>query len=173
MNNYDSNNIVKFRYFFSQFNKDESQKSFDNIKSFVDKIMKDSGDESEYVATQLIFIINELFSLSVGIDIAASDHYNLIKINNYIQENWIEQKIKEPIYLGVNYNLKQFVWLFKILQENNVIQNKKEELINILQVILSADKVEKENIERYMYANHVEEPKKCIFPDLAWDDLFK
>jgi hypothetical protein len=177
MNLYNESNIEFFKFFFTSIYKYADQEKFKNtnyqdLQNFVDTWLKKDEKEAEIIAQ---IFLEKCILIRTHKDaqfISFEDHKNLIKITEYLEEK-IDPKIKVPICLGVNYDLKQFVWLFKILQENNVIQNNKSELINILQVILSAEIDGKNNIERYMYANNFEEPKKCIFPKLDWDDLSK
>lgn len=177
MNNFlfNENNIELFNFFFTSIYKFSDPEKFknttyDDLQNFVDVCLNKDKDETEIVVK---VFLDKIIFLTLHPDfrfISVKDHKNLIKIKEYLEAK-VEPKINVPICLGVNYDLKQFVWLFKILQENNVIQNNKIDLINILQVIFSADSDVKKNIERYMYANIIEEPKKCIFPKLDWADL--
>ena len=171
MNNYNPEKIEIFNFFFTSvykhFDEDDlkyTEKTYQDIENFVDELLEKAGQDSESVIIQLGLMINPL---SLNSDLSSIDRFNLIKIAKYIEEKRMPS-INEEIYFGINYNLKQFVWLFKLLQENNVFQNQKNELIDILQFLF---KEKKETIERYMYMKEDEEPK-CIFPNLKWDELF-
>jgi len=171
MNNYNPEKIEIFNFFFTSiykhFDEDDlkyTEKRYQDIENFVDELLEKAGQDSESVLIQFGLMIN---SLSLNSDLSSTDRYNLIKISNYINEK-IKPQIKEQLFISINYDIIQVVWLFKILQEKHVFQNQKNELIDILHVIMN---VKKETIERYMYMKEDQEPK-CIFPNLTWNELF-
>jgi hypothetical protein len=173
MSNYNPNDIEVFNFFFTSVynHHDEenlkfNEKTYQDIESFVDELLIKAENESDTVAHLLISKIKVIILESYH-DLSPTDHFNLIKISNYINEK-IKPQIKEQLFIGTNFDINQIVWLFKILQENHVFQNQKNELIDILHVIMN---VKKETIGRYMYMKEDQEPK-CIFPNLSWDELF-
>jgi hypothetical protein len=178
MTNFNPNDILKFKYFFTSVNKhhDEEnlkfkEKTYDDIENFVKNILDNAGIDQEYVGGMLTNFISELLQMKVGLEIAPHDHLNAYKIQNFVLEYFgelVADKFK-PIKIGPEYNLKQIVWLFKVLQQNDVITNYQVDLIDTLSALLNE---KKGTIKTYLGLDNSEEPA-VLFKNISWDDLFK
>ena len=172
----DENEILKFRYFFTSVygHHAESElkfeeKNYDDIKKYV-KDLLDKYGEDDYVGRLFIDICTDLLKLNVGIKISLKDHQNAYNIRNFILEYFGELVANkfQPLEIGQKYSLKQIVWLFKILKENDVINNHQVDLIETLSSLLGE---KKGTIKTYLGSNEDEAPAP-LFKNIEWADLF-
>jgi hypothetical protein len=180
MNNYDPNDILKFRFFFTSVNKHHNEenlkfkeKTYDDIENFVKNILDNSGNDQEYIGGMLENFTIELLQKKVGLDISVIDHKNAYHIQNFILEYFgkLVAKNFQPLEIHEKYSIRQIVWLFKVLQENKVVLNYSVDLIRTLSALLNHPVA---TIKTYISTkDETEEGPPCIFPGYEWDNLFK
>ena len=172
MNLYNENNIEFFNFFFTSIYKFSDTEKFKNktyqdMKNFVDNWLQKDKAETEIIAK---LFLSKCISISQHQNfqyISFEDHKNLLKISEYLEEK-IEPRII-PLELHVNVDSNSFVYLFRLLQENKIINNTKPELENILFALLN-NRVTKSSINSYLYSEH--QFPETIFPKCKWNDLF-
>ena len=172
----EENEILKFRYFFTSVYSHHAEsdlkfkeKNYDDITKYV-KDLLDKYGEDEYVGRLFIDECNNLLNMNIGTNIGVKDHQNAYKIRKFILEYFGELVANkfQPLEIGKKYTLKQIVWLFKILQENDVINNHQVDLIETLSALLGE---KKGTIKTYLGSSEDEAPP-CLFKNLDWSDLF-
>jgi len=179
MNNYNPDDILKFRFFFTSVNKHHNEenlkfkeKTYNDIENFVKNILDNSGNDQEYIGEMLENFTVELLQKKVGLDISVIDHKNAYHIQNFILEYFgkLVAKNFQPLEIHKNYSIKEIVWLFKVLHENNVIVNYPVDLIKILSALLNQPE---KTIKAYISTKDEFLAPNCIFPGYEWDNLFK